>query len=146
MFSSKPAKVVTLLAIVLTPFAGTASAGVSPAQADPPAAPQACIPPPAGLVSWWPGDGNAQDIQGGNNGTLQNGVTFGTGEVGQAFSLDGLDDFVSVPDAPNLDIPQDITIEAWVLLPNRNTNYFIVTKQPADGSASFYPGNYEFRI
>src|SRR5207249_3535179 len=32
-----------------------------------------CAPPPAGLVSWWPGDGNADDIVGGNNGSLQNG-------------------------------------------------------------------------
>src|SRR5262245_25202381 len=24
----------------------------------------ACVAPPSGLVSWWPGDGNANDIQG----------------------------------------------------------------------------------
>jgi len=29
-----------------------------------------CISPPSGLVGWWPGDGNANDIIGGNNGTL----------------------------------------------------------------------------
>jgi hypothetical protein len=31
---------------------------------------QNCLQPPAGLVGWWPGDGNANDIQDGNNGTL----------------------------------------------------------------------------
>src|SRR5262249_36974468 len=36
----------------------------------------ACVTPPSGMVAWWPGDGNANDIQGSNNGTLQNGATF----------------------------------------------------------------------
>ena len=42
---------------------------------------------PFGLVSWWPGDGNANDVVSGNNGALQNGASFGAGEVGQAFSF-----------------------------------------------------------
>ncbi len=37
---------------------------------------QSCAPPPAGLIAWWPGDGNAQDIVGSNDGTLVNGATF----------------------------------------------------------------------
>src|SRR5437867_10003102 len=61
-----------------------------------------CVAPPSGMVSWWPGDGNADDIQGGNNGTLQGGATFGTGEVGQGFSLNGTSAYVSVPDNANL--------------------------------------------
>ena len=38
---------------------------------------QECFPAPDGLVAWWPGDGNAIDVQGGNDGTLTNGATFG---------------------------------------------------------------------
>ncbi|MGD0260559.1 MAG: hypothetical protein ABSD29_12135, partial [Verrucomicrobiota bacterium] len=34
-----------------------------------------CFPAPSGLVSWWPGDGNANDIASTNNGTLQGGAT-----------------------------------------------------------------------
>src|SRR5262249_55983069 len=64
--------------------------------------PISCTPPPPGLVSWWPGDGNANDIRGGNNGTLQNGATFATGLVAQAFSFDGTDQFVQVPDNANI--------------------------------------------
>ena len=45
------------------------------------AGPSACIQAPAGLVSWWPGDGDATDIAGANNGTLVGGATFGTGFV-----------------------------------------------------------------
>ena len=36
---------------------------------------QTCVQPPSGLVSWWPGDGTAEDIQGVNDGTLKNGAT-----------------------------------------------------------------------
>ncbi len=34
-----------------------------------------CLAPPAGLVSWWPADGDARDVIGGNNVTLTNGVS-----------------------------------------------------------------------
>ena len=46
-----------------------------------------CTAPPPGLISWWPGNGNALDIVGGNNGTLSNGVTFAPGEVGAGLQL-----------------------------------------------------------
>jgi hypothetical protein len=29
-----------------------------------------CAPPPSGMVSWWPGEGNARDVQDGNDGTF----------------------------------------------------------------------------
>ncbi|MFC1865049.1 LamG-like jellyroll fold domain-containing protein [Chloroflexota bacterium] len=38
------------------------------------------VSPPSGLVSWWRGEGNAIDSIDGNNGVLQNGVTFATGQ------------------------------------------------------------------
>jgi len=37
---------------------------------------EGCVLPPVGLIGWWPGDGNAIDIQLGNNGTLMNGAGF----------------------------------------------------------------------
>src|SRR5205085_12281386 len=59
---------------------------------------QTCTSAPPNMVSWWPGDGNANDIQGSNNGTLQNGATFAAGNVGQAFSFDGFDDYMQASD------------------------------------------------
>ncbi|MEY2526127.1 MAG: hypothetical protein QOE73_898 [Verrucomicrobiota bacterium] len=70
------------------------------------------------MVSWWPGDGNANDIQGGNNGTLQGGATFAGGEVGQAFSFTSNTDEVLVPHNSNQNTGAQITLDAWVLIPN----------------------------
>src|SRR5262249_40165547 len=73
-----------------------------------------CVTPPPNMVSWWPGDGNANDIQDSNNGTLQGGATFAAGKVRQAFSFDGVDGSVTVPDSANLHITGPLTIDAWV--------------------------------
>ena len=74
-----------------------------------------CIPPPANLTGWWRGDGTSADVIGSHNATLQNGATYGTGEVGQAFQLDGVDDFVDVPADPALDVGTgDFTVDFWV--------------------------------
>jgi hypothetical protein len=74
---------------------------------------QACVPPPNDLVSWWPGDGNAEDIASDHHGTLQNGTTFAAGQVDQAFSFDGVDDYVAVPDDPSLRAINAVTIDFW---------------------------------
>src|ERR1035437_7420573 len=73
-----------------------------------------CTPAPAGLVAWWPGDGNANDMAGTNNGSLMGGATAnGTGYVGSAFKLDGTNGYVQIPDSPVFH-PTNFTIEAWM--------------------------------
>ncbi|HUD84411.1 MAG TPA: hypothetical protein VMQ67_12940, partial [Candidatus Saccharimonadales bacterium] len=74
-----------------------------------------CVPPPAGLISWWRAEDNATDAVGVNNGTLEGGTTFAAGEVGQAFSFNGIDSDVQVPDSPSLDFASNapMTIELW---------------------------------
>jgi len=80
-----------------------------------------CDPPPSGLVGWWPGEGNANDSVGTNNGTLVGGATFANGKVGLGFRLDGTNGYVQIPDSDALK-PANVTIEAWVWLdPNVNT-------------------------
>ncbi len=77
--------------------------------------PGSCYPAPTNLVGWWPGDGNANDIIGGNDGTLQGGATAGApGEVGPAFGFNGTTAYVSIPDS-SVFHPTNFTVEAWVL-------------------------------
>ncbi len=81
-----------------------------------------CTPPPTGLVGWWPAEGNASDIVGGDNGALQGGATFASGEVEQGFRLDGTNGYVQIPDSAALK-PANVTVEAWVWLdPNLPAN------------------------
>jgi hypothetical protein len=94
-----------------------------------------CAPDPS-LVGWWTGDGDAADITGGHNGTLQDGVTFGTGRVGQAFSLNGAfpsGAYVSVPHDPAFNFSNALTLEAWVK-PTDGASRYIMTK----GEDSFF--------
>ena len=72
--------------------------------------------PANGLVGWWPFNGNANDESGnGNNGTV-NGATLTSdrnGVANQAYSFDGVDDYISVND--NLSFHNQIfTITTWI--------------------------------
>ena len=49
-----------------------------------------------GLLNWWPGEGNATDIVGSNDGVLFGGATFGPGFVNQSFIFDGIDDYMNI--------------------------------------------------
>ena len=77
---------------------------------------QPCAPPPSDMVSWWPAEGNADDIQDGSDGVMLNGATFGAGKVGQAFCFDAVDDKMQAPHNSNQNTGAQITIEAWVNL------------------------------
>ncbi|HEX4119551.1 MAG TPA: LamG-like jellyroll fold domain-containing protein, partial [Verrucomicrobiae bacterium] len=95
--------------------------------------PPGCDPPPAGLVSWWRGEGNASDTIGTNNGTLSSsGASYAAGMVGQAFRFDGTNGYVQVPDSATLK-PANVTVEAWVWLdpslPSTNGGEQIVFKK-----------------
>ena len=77
--------------------------------------PPPCAPVLSGMADWWPGEGNANDTVGVNQGTLVGGVSFAPGEVGQAFLFDGSSGYVSIPDSPSLDsFVTNITIELWL--------------------------------
>ena len=80
------------------------------------------------MVSWWPGEGNANDVLGINNGTLFNGVTFAPGIVGEAFSFNGISSYVRIADNPSLHFTNAMTIEAWVYLTSLGTYQNVVTK------------------
>jgi hypothetical protein len=77
-----------------------------------------CTLPPPDMVSWWDAEGNANDIIGSNHGTLMNGATFAPGKVGQAFSFDGVDDYVQVQNPTGLPLGNaPRTLEVWFKTP-----------------------------
>ncbi|HUL51199.1 MAG TPA: LamG-like jellyroll fold domain-containing protein, partial [Candidatus Nitrosotalea sp.] len=95
------------------------------------------VSPPASLVGWWRGENNAQDSAGTNDGFLVNGATFAPGHVGQAFSLDGVDDYIEIEDAPELR-PASLTLEAWVMFFSSGGVQSIITKTLGNGTADSF--------
>jgi tetratricopeptide (TPR) repeat protein len=87
------------------------------------------IAPPSGLVSWWRGEGDANDSAGINNGVLHGGVAFVPGEVGQAFSFGGSSNsYVEVADSPTLRLTNELTIECWAKRLNTSEGHVLVEK------------------
>ena len=74
-----------------------------------------CVPAPSGLVSWWPAEGDASDLNGGHNGTLNGGVSFIQGMSGMSFQLDG-SGYIQIPASTDLDVGNGpgFTIEGWI--------------------------------
>lgn len=79
-----------------------------------------------GLVAWYSGEGNANDVIAGNNGTLHGGVTFAPGKVGQAFSFNGVDSYVQAISSFTLE-PQTVSLEAWVNSTSVGRNRYILS-------------------
>lgn len=71
-----------------------------------------CIAPPSGLVSWWPGDTNNNDIAGPNNPNGASGVSLVPAEVLDGFML-GKNGYLQVAPSQSL-ANQNFTWAAWV--------------------------------
>ncbi|HYY58361.1 MAG TPA: Calx-beta domain-containing protein [Pyrinomonadaceae bacterium] len=93
---------------------------------------------PVGTVAWYPAEGNANDAQVNHTGALEGGAAFAPGRVGRALSLDGSNDFVSVPDADDLDVTNDITIEGWINPSNMSGERVILSKRSPGGNDITY--------
>ena len=74
------------------------------------AAPAAAGNCPDGMVGYWKGENNADDYLGLNNGIEQGSIGYTTGQVGQAFSLDGTSNI----GLGQLSAMTDFTLMAWV--------------------------------
>jgi hypothetical protein len=74
------------------------------------------MPPPAGCVAWWQGEGSGADVFALNPGVVSaSGVAFSPGKEGQAFTFNGTGS-VRVPASPGLNVGAGgaFTVEAWV--------------------------------
>jgi hypothetical protein len=76
----------------------------------------ACLPPPPGLVGWWPGNGDATDWAGANHGTPAGDVAFPPGQVGAAFAITG-SGRVRFDSKFPFHEPGDATVAFWLKAP-----------------------------
>jgi len=103
--------------------AHTVTVRLGQADPEPPPVPvpaPGCTPPTADRIALWRGEDNPRDSIGGHDGSLENGGGYRDGRVGRAFSLAGSDDYLHVPDRPDLGITGDITLDAWVQIDDLN--------------------------
>jgi hypothetical protein len=78
----------------------------------------------------------ANDASGtGNNGALAGPVWNAAGRFGQALSFDGINDWVTVPDANSLDLTTGLTVEAWVRPTDLSGWRTVVIKEIGGGEA-----------
>jgi len=69
-----------------------------------------------GLVSAYNADSNTTDLVGGYNGTAIGGLTYTTGQDGQAFEFNGTNSYVSIPSTSGqLNFTGDFSISTWVM-------------------------------
>jgi len=116
--------------------------------------PGVCVPPPSGIVSWWPGEGDGRDLVGGRHGTLEGNAGFSTeGMVGRAFAFDG--SVGSLVRASAVGLPTGTsprTVELWTKLApdsddsglafgygaeNDGQGFYLYAQDPSDGSFGF---------
>ena len=95
-----------------------------------------CTPEPSDLVAWLPGNGNGNDLVGGIAGQLVGGTTFAAGKVRQAFSFDGVDSYVSVPDSNALHLTGSMTLAAWVKPTGANDDTHGIISKPRDAGGT----------
>ncbi|HTQ57899.1 MAG TPA: choice-of-anchor D domain-containing protein [Bryobacteraceae bacterium] len=102
----------------------------------PRALPQTCVTAPQGLVSWWTGDANQNDIIGGNNPAAVNAVTLVPAEALDGFTF-GTGGYIYIAPAADL-ANQQFTWMAWVMPngpgPNNDAYGSIIVVQDTDDS------------
>jgi uncharacterized sulfatase len=83
----------------------------------------AAAPVSQALIHHWKLDGDATDSVGSADGTEQGGAGYAPGRIGQAVSLDGVDDYIATATAGNIILPStDYTLMAWVFWDGANAN------------------------
>ncbi|MET0752067.1 MAG: LamG-like jellyroll fold domain-containing protein [Pyrinomonadaceae bacterium] len=99
---------------------------------------------PSNIAAWYLGDGNTNDLQAANTATLQGGATYAPGKVGQAFSLNGTNAYVTAPSTPGNEptgAGTGASMEAWVYLNQlpsaAGRQFYIMSKNGANPVEGF---------
>lgn len=104
-----------------------------------------------GLLHYWKFEGNANDSKGTAHGTLVNSPTLVNGLLGQAYSFNGINQYISVPDA--VSATPTITVAWWaksntvqwdnygIIASARSANGFLAHGTINDKGQSYYVYN-----
>ncbi len=100
----------------------------------------ACISPPDSMVAWWSGDTTAADFSNqNNNGTLFNGVSYTIGKISDAYTFDGNNDYIEIPNSPSLNFGTgDFSFDAWIKTTSTSGVFVIQDKRAVSGGAGYH--------
>ncbi len=115
----------------------TATSGVATLTVN--ALPTNCVVTPAGIVGWWPLDGNVSDVVNDNPTTLAGDPSYVSGKVGTGLSFDGVSNYVRAPASAALDVGtgNGFTVELWINPAQVNTQMPLIEWFNA-GQSSLY--------
>ncbi|MHB1483656.1 MAG: LamG domain-containing protein, partial [Saccharofermentanales bacterium] len=86
-------------------------------------------------VGSWSLNSNVNDSANMNTGSLVNGATYAAGKSGNCVSLDGVNDYVNIPNTANLTGMGQMTLSCWVNMSQLPAqNYVVVGKDSSDAS------------
>jgi Ca2+-binding RTX toxin-like protein len=93
---------------------------------------------PVAAYSFDEGTGTvAGDQTGNHDGTLEGAEWSAHGKFGSALRFDGINDLVSIPDSNELDLTDELTLEAWVRPDEANPGSAVITKERGSGLISY---------
>lgn len=113
-----------------------------------------CFEPPHELVAWWPFDETAgptaYDFADNHEGTHINDPTPTQSPLDGALSFDGVDDYVAVTDAPDLNFGAgDFTIDTWIKTTSAAQHNVFLDKRsnvPVGYAALLFDGRLMFQL
>ena len=90
------------------------------------------------LFASYNGESNTNDSFGTNNGTAQGGLTYTTGKIGNAFSFNGTNAYVSLPNTSGqFNFTGDFSVSAWINTPNYTNSRLIFTNYVLGGTYGY---------
>jgi hypothetical protein len=106
-----------------------------------------------GLIAYYPFNGNANDESNNNNHGTVNGATLTTdrfGNANNAYSFDGIDDYIDCGNDTSLDVTDGITVCVWMYTTNNTDEMHPISKGTIYSSWDLIVYNpnmqYEFRV
>jgi len=90
------------------------------------------LPSIPGITAWWPGGMRTADRSGRHPWTKQGVVFTVPGEVGEAFYFAGGLGYLEVPDAPELRLPDALTLEMWLRIDPGSPDGGLIAKRETE--------------